>query len=296
MQSAIKRENGDRVFDIINTLILSIILLLVLYPLIFVVVASISDPLLVVKGKIWILPRGLNIQGYKKVFENDAIIIGYLNTIMYTVLGTSINLVMTTLGAFPLSRKDLYGKNIFTAYFVFTMFFSGGLIPTYIVIKSLGLYNNIWVMVIPGAVSVFNMIIMRTFFQLTIPEELYEAAFMDGCSYTRVLFKIVLPLSMPVIAVMILFYGVGHWNSFFNALIYLKSREKYPLQLILREILLANQMDNMVDMNESSTQKILMEESIKYASIIVSSIPVLLLYPFLQKYFVQGVMIGAIKG
>ena len=234
---------------------------------------------------------------YKRVFANNDIMLGYKNTVFYTLTGIAVNLAMTVAGAYPLSRKDFYGRNFLMLLFTFTMFFSGGLIPTYLVIQRLNLINNFWVMIIPGAVSVYNMIIMRTFFQSTIPGELQEAAFIDGCSNIRILLKIVLPLSMPIIAVMVIFYGVAHWNAFFSALIYISDRTKYPLQLILREILIQNQMQEMMNQDtESLAQQQIMAEGIKYAVVIVASLPVLILYPFLQRYFVKGVMVGAIKG
>ncbi|WP_376774425.1 carbohydrate ABC transporter permease [Paenibacillus eucommiae] len=284
-------------FSVLNYLILSMTLLIVLYPLVFVLIASLSSPETVIRGEVWIWPKGFNLDAYSRVFQNKDIMSGYLNTIMYTIAGTAINLVMTVLAAYPLSRKDLKGRNVIVMFMMFTMFFSGGLIPTYMIIKNMGLINTFWAMVIPNAVSVFNIIIMRTFFQHTIPNEVQEAAVMDGCSNMNILVRVVLPLSMPIIAVMILFYGVGHWNAYFNALIYLSDRDKYPLQLILREILVQNQTQDMMDLNsESSSQQALVAASIKYAVIIVTNVPVLLLYPFLQKYFVKGVMVGAIKG
>nr|WP_310500979.1 carbohydrate ABC transporter permease [Paenibacillus qinlingensis] len=276
---------------------LSFVLLITLYPLIFILSASISNPVDVLQGKVWLWPKGLNFEAYTRVFQNKDIIVGFRNTIIFTVLGTAFNLLMTTLGAYPLSRKDLFGRNKILLFFTLTMFFSGGLIPTYLVIKQLGLFNSPLVMIIPGAVTVWNLIIMKTYFQTSIPYELQEAAFIDGCSNTKVLTKVILPLSLPIVAVMVLFYGVGHWNAFFNALIYLNDRSMFPLQLILREILIQNQMQDMLNSGvEISEKQLMMVESIKYSVIVVSSIPVLLLYPLLQRYFVKGVMIGAIKG
>lgn len=292
-----RKTTADVIFDIVNYVLHLVVLMIVLYPLIFVVSASFSDPMHVLQGKVWLLPKGFNVDAYMRVFQNSDIMMGYKNTIMYTLVGTAFNLVMTIAGAYPLSRKDLKGRNIVMAFITFTMFFNGGLVPTYLVIKSIGLYNNFWVMIIPGAVSVWNLIIMRTFFQNSIPYELQESAFIDGCSNTRILFSIILPLSAPIIAVTVLFYGVAHWNAFFTALIYFTSRKRYPLQLILREILLQSQMQEMMHGDsENMAQQLMLAESIKYAVIIVSSIPVLLLYPFLQRYFVNGIMIGAIKG
>lgn len=295
MAISARQTKQDVIFELIINVLIVIIILIVLYPLIFVVSASLSNPMKIMQGEVWLLPKEFTLSSYEKVFRDPSILTGYRNTILYTVVGTAINLVMTIMGAYPLSRKDLYGRGLITAIFTFTMFFSGGLIPTYLLIKNLGMLNTFWVMVIPNAVAMYNMIIMRTFFQNTIPVELLEAASIDGCSNLRFLLKIVLPLSTPIIAVMVLFYGVGHWNAFFNALIYLTDEKKYPLQLILREILLQSQVQEMTDM-ENYQEQLMQAEGIKYAVIIVSSLPVLMLYPFLQRYFVKGVMIGAIKG
>lgn len=290
-------SRGDRVFDAINTLLLVLITVIVLYPLVFVLSASISDPSVVARGQLWLLPKGINFAGYERVFQNKEILTGYMNTIVYTLLGTVINLVLTICAAYPLSRPDFRGRNVITAIIVFTIFFSGGLIPSYLLVKNLGMLNSIWALIIPNAISVYNVIIMRTFFQSSIPQEIQEAASIDGCNNFRILLRVVLPLSMPIIAVMILFYAVGHWNAFFNALIYLSDRAKYPLQLILREILIQGQMAAMIDMADDSLAKKLMEvEVIKYAVVVIANLPVLLLYPLLQKYFVKGVMIGALKG
>ena len=293
----VRRATGDLVFDLINTSLLGVLLIVVLYPLLYVVCASLSDPESVLQGSMWLLPKGFTLDAYKRVFENNDILIGYRNTVLYTLVGTAVNLIMTICAAYPLSRKDFYGRNAMTVFIAFTMFFNAGLIPNYIVITGLGLRNSFWVMIIPGAVTVMNLIIMRTFFQNSIPEELYEAAFMDGCTNIQALFRIVLPLSRPVIAVMVLFYGVMHWNAFFNALIYLTDRSKYPLQLILREILIQNRISDMIDASsESIYRQQLLYETLKYAVIIVSSLPVLAIYPVLQRHFVKGVMVGAIKG
>lgn len=293
----VKESAGDRLFDIINYILLAIVLTIVLYPLIFVAVASISNPAAVVKGEIWLLPKEINFTGYEKVFANKEILNGYMNTILYTVVGTIVNVGMTILAAYPLSRKDFRGRNIFTALFVFTMFFSGGLIPTYLIVKDLGMTNTMWALIIPNAVAVWNIIIMRTFFQQSIPFEIQESAQIDGCGNFKILLKIILPLSMPILAVMTLFYSVAHWNSFFSALIYLTERDKYPLQLFLREILIQSNMQDMIQTSEESLAKTIMEaESIKYALVIVANLPILMLYPFLQRYFVKGMVIGAIKG
>ncbi|PWW45474.1 MULTISPECIES: carbohydrate ABC transporter permease [Paenibacillus] len=290
-------SRGDRIFNIINHFLLIIITLIVIYPLVFVLSASFSDPQAVLRGEMFLWPKGINLHSYEKIFQNKDILRGYTNTLVYTSVGTLINLVMTILAAYPLSRKDFIGRNAFMALFVFTMFFSGGLIPTYMLIKNLGMLNTFWVMIIPNAVSIWNIIIMRTFFQQSIPNELHEAATIDGCSNIQTLTRIILPLSMPIIAVTILFYAVGHWNAFFNAMLYLSDKNKFPLQLILREILIQGQTNDMVKMSTESAIKQQREvEGIKYAVLVVANIPVLLLYPFLQRYFVKGVMIGAIKG
>lgn len=273
------------------------IVILFLYPLLFVLSASVSDPLKVLGGELWLFPKGITFDSYRRIFQNNDIITGYRNTIMYTAVGTAINLIMTTLAAYPLSRKELSGKTAIIILFTVTMYFHGGLIPTYLVIKQLSLLNTFWVMVIPNAVAMFNVFVMISFFKSTIPEEIHEAATIDGCSHFKILYSIVLPLSYPIMAVMVLFYGVAHWNAYFNALIYLSSREMFPLQLIMREILVQNEMSSMMEVGmETVAHQALLAESIKYALIVVSSLPFLLLYPFLQRYFVKGVLLGAIKG
>lgn len=287
---------GDKLFGVINSLLLVMILLIVLYPLVFVLSASISNPAAVSRGELWLFPKEITFVGYEKVFQNREILTGYGNTILYTVIGTSINLLMTILAAFPLSRTNLPGRNVIMFALVFTMFFSGGLIPSYLVVKKLGLLNSMWALVLPGAVSVYNIIIMRTFFRTSVPYEVQEAAMIDGCTTLQILYRIMLPLSMPIIAVMVLFYSVDHWNSYFSALIYLTDRDKFPLQLILREILIQNQMDKMAGGASALSEQIMYGQAIKYAVVIVANLPVFLLYPFLQRYFVKGMTIGAIKG
>jgi putative aldouronate transport system permease protein len=295
--NSIRQTREDTIFDIVNYILLTFILIIVVYPLIFVISASFSSPAAVIRGEMVIIPVKFNLEAYIKVFENNEIMTGYKNTIIYTIVGTSINVLLTIMAAYPLSKRSFYGRNLLTALFTFTMFFSGGMIPTYLIVKQMNLLDNFWVMILPGAVSMWNIVIMRTFFQNSIPAEIEEAAFIDGCSNIKTLFYIVLPLSAPIIAVMILYYGVGHWNAFFNALLYLTNRKKFPLQFILREILIQNQMEDMI---HSDTLTISEQESlaeiIKYAVIVVASAPMMILYPFLQKYFVKGVMIGAIKG
>ncbi len=292
----LRETKADRLFTILNYVFLSIVALLVLYPLLFVVSASFSNPQYVISGEMWLWPKEFTVDAYEKVFKNKEIINGFINTVKYTVAGTALNVVMTILAAYPLSRKDFKGRGFFMAFIVFTMFFSGGLIPTYLLIRDLGMLNTFWVMIIPNAVAVWNIIIMRTFFQ-GIPTELEESAKIDGSGNFRILWSIVLPLSFPVIAVMVLFYSVGHWNSYFQALIYLQDEKRFPLQLILRQILIQGQADDMVKgTSESFLQQQLSVEGLKYAVLIVANLPMLMLYPFLQKYFVKGVMIGSLKG
>ncbi|MET3545771.1 putative aldouronate transport system permease protein [Paenibacillus favisporus] len=288
---------SERITGIGIYVLLGGVTLIVLYPLFFVLIASVSNPGSVIRGEVWLWPKGFSLVGYERLFGNKELLRGFMNTVMYTVVGTALNVVMTVAGAYPLSRADFKGRHFFTFLIVFTMFFGGGMIPTYLLIKSLGLLNTFWAMIIPSAVSVWNILIMRTFFQSSIPKEVQEAAFMDGCSNIKILLKVVLPLSGPVLAVMVLFYAVGHWNAYFSALLYLSDRDLYPMQLFLREILVQNQMQEMVDISDDTLARSLMDaEAIKYAAVIVTNLPMLILYPFLQKYFVKGVMVGAIKG
>lgn len=298
MEYSEKASTGDRIFDITVYTILSIVMIVTLYPLLYIVSASLSDPLSIVKGDVWLLPKNITLNAYRKVFQNPDILTGYRNSIIYLVVGTSINIFMTTIGAYALSRKDLRGRNILVLIFTFTLLFNGGLIPTYLVYKNtLGLYNNLWVMVIPSAISVWNLIIMRTYFQTSIPYELQEAAFIDGCSNVGTLTRIIVPLSMPIIAVMTMYYGVAHWNSYFTALIYLNDDWRLPLQMVIRTILIQEDMNAMAGGDgESLMQQMLMIEGMRYAVIVVSSIPMLVMYPLVQKHFVKGVMMGAVKG
>ncbi|KAJ3198184.1 hypothetical protein HK101_008684 [Irineochytrium annulatum] len=250
----------------------------------------------------WLLPKGITFEGYARVFENTNIWIGYKNTIIYTVVGTIVNLIVTLPAAYALSRSDFVGRGFFMAMFMVTMFFGGGLVPSYLLVKDLGMVNSMWALILPGAASIWNIIVCRTFFQSTIPKELQEAAHIDGCTNTRLFIKIVLPLSMPIIAVMALFYGVGHWNSYFSAMIYLNDSSKYPLQLFLRQILVLQEMaaqgGGAIDTSSATAMNTKAEIAalVKYAVIIVATLPVIAVYPFLQRYFVQGVMIGSVKG
>jgi putative aldouronate transport system permease protein len=284
----------ERWFDITVYSISTLIVLIVLYPLIFIVSASFSDPAAVMDGSMWLWPKGFSLQAYHEILQYKDVWTGYRNTLFYTVVGTSINVLLTCLAAYPLSRKDLPGRNFFMFIITFTMFFNGGLIPTYLLVKNLDMVNTVWAMVIPNAIATYHLIIMRTYFQTSIPWELQEAATIDGCSNTGLFLRIILPLSKPIIAVIVLFYTVGHWNAFFNGLIYLNNQELYPLQLVLRQILIMNQ-TSFMDESFGMADKLLLAESMKYALIIVASIPVLLIYPFVQRHFVKGVMIGSIK-
>ncbi|PWW05067.1 carbohydrate ABC transporter membrane protein 2 (CUT1 family) [Paenibacillus cellulosilyticus] len=288
---------GERVFDFIVYAIAGLIMLIVLYPLLFVLSASFSDPVRVMNGDLWLLPVGFTLDAYKEIFRYDAVWTGYRNTLLYTGVGTIINVTMTTLAAYPLSRRDLPGRRILMFLITFTMFFNGGMIPTYLVVKNLHLVDTMWAMIVPTAIATYNLIVMRTYFQNSIPWELQEASMIDGCTNTRLLLHIILPLSKPIIAVMVLFYAVNQWNAFFNALIYLRDDALYPLQLVLREILIVSQ-SSYLDSSGSTfgmTEKLLLAESIKYGLIIIASIPVIMMYPFVQKHFVKGVMIGSIK-
>lgn len=296
MNYSIKETKSDRIFTIVNYSVLTLLLVVFLYPLIYIVSASFSSTEAVLSGKVWLWPVDFSLEGYKAVFDYKLIWTGYANSIFYTVVGTVINIAMTILAAYPLSRDEFFGRKFFMLLFLFTMIFSGGIIPNYLLIKELGMLDTRWAMIIPSAMSVFNVIITRTYFKSTIPKELQEAAKIDGCSDFRFLRSIVLPLSGPIIAVMSLFYAVGHWNSFFNALIYLRDQDLFPLQLILNNILVQNQVDpSMLGDMERQAAKAGLSELLKYSLIVVASIPVLIIYPFVQKYFVKGVMIGSLK-
>lgn len=293
----ISDSREDKIFNIIIHIIIAALLVIVAYPLIFVLSSSFSSKDAVTNGKVFLFPVDFSLEGYEAVFKKNDVIIGYRNTFIYTIIGTMINLFLTMIAAYPLSRKDLpFGKGL-TLLFTFTMIFSGGMIPTYMLVKSVGLINKPAVMVLVGSISAYNLIIARTFIQNNIPTELLEASRIDGCSDFLYFAKIVLPLSKSVIAVLTLYYAITHWNSYFNAFIYLNNRKYWPLQLYLREILLENQIDasQIVD-PELQEAKQGMANLLKYSLIVVSTIPVMLLYPFIQKHFVTGVMIGSVKG
>lgn len=279
------------IFDICFLLLMAVI---TLYPIVYVTSMSISGDTAVMQNKVWLWPVGINFKAYEGVFKYPGLLLSYGNTIYYTVFGTLINIVLTICGAYPLSRHRFKGKGFFTFIIVFTMLFSGGLIPGYLLVKDLHMLDTRWALLIPGAVSTWNLMIMRSFFY-NIPSELEEAAHIDGCGDLRLLLQIILPLSIPSIATITLFYAVGHWNSFFQAMIYLpRAKDLRPLQLLLRDIVIQNQTDTMI--TSSSQDVVGLSETIKYATIMVATIPILCVYPFIQKYFVSGVMIGAVKG
>lgn len=288
---------GDKAFIILVYVLLSAVMLIVLYPLIYIISASFSDPQAVVSGKVVLWPVDVTLRGYKAVFKNPKIITGFINSFIYMGVGTVVNLIMTMLCAYPLSRKEFTARNKIAALFVFTMYFSGGLMPTYMVVNKLGLINTRWAMIIPSAMSTYNMIIARTYMVNSIPDELYEAAQIDGCSPFKYLLKVVVPLCKPILAVLTLYYGIAKWNNYFDAMLYINDASLQPLTIVLREILIQNQIDPTMLTDASAIAKLQgMTELLKYAVIVVASVPVLAIYPFVQKYFVKGVTIGAVKG
>lgn len=296
--TAIKDPAEDKVLYAITYTLVTIFVLLVLYPIIFVLAASFSSGTAVSTGQVILWPVDFSLEGYRAVFSHRRILAGFRNTVFYTTAGTAINVVMTMICAYPLSRRDMQWRKGYMLLFSFTMFFSGGLIPNYILMVNLKLINKVWAVLLPGSISVYNMIVTRTFIQSNIPNEMLESSMIDGCSDIRYFFSMVLPLSKAVIAVITLFYAVGHWNSYFSAMMYLNDLELQPLQLILRDILVKN----LLNSNEFSKATDLMTErqnladQLKYALIVVSSVPIILVYPFVQRYFIKGVMIGSVKG
>lgn len=289
-----KRSAGDRAFGTLAAVIGICVCLIVLYPVWYMLIISISDGYAVIRGEVTLLPKGINLDAFRAVLGNKYVPNAYKNTIIYTVSGTVINLVMTALCAYPLSRRDFFGRKGFNALLVFTMFFDAGIISSYMVVNSLHMRNTIWAIIIPGAINVWYMIIMRTFFQ-GIPEELAESARLDGANDLMIFTKIVLPLSKAVIATMLLFYAVGHWNSYLQPLIYLDDRNKYPMTLIMRNIVVGADSAVSGSMSVSSDAST-MSINIKYAVIFITILPILVVYPFVQKYFVKGVMVGSVKG
>lgn len=291
-----KKTVSGRVFDICNVVFMLFMIVITLYPFYYVVICSISDSNMIIGDKgLMLWPKGFSLTAYEMVLKNPNILSGYKNTIVLVIFGTFINVLMTSIGAFILSRKKFAIKRPLTILIIFTMYFSGGMIPGYLLTyKVLHLGDMLWALILPGAISTYNLIIMRTNF-MAIPDSLEESAKIDGANDIIILFRIILPLSLPILAVMTLFYGVGHWNSWFNAMLFIRTRTKYPLQLVLREILLLNSTESMMG-DTASADKFNIGESIKYATIIVATVPILVVYPFIQKYFVKGMMIGAVKG
>lgn len=299
MRSRYKNINGvDLLFDIISNAFLIIGMLIVVIPLVNIISQSFSDPASVLAGKVILLPVKPTLVGYSKIISSNVILSGFLNSIIITVVGTLLSVSLTIMAAYPLARKNLYGRGVILWLFTFTMIFNGGLIPTYLLVQSLGLIDSRLALILPNAVAAWNVIISRTFFLNTIPDELYEAATIDGSSDLKTFFRIVLPISKPIVAVMTLFYAVGIWNAYFDALIYLQTQYKYPLQLVLRNILISSQLQAQMMASQATDQsaQLALSEVLKYAVIIFSSLPLMILYPFIQKYFVKGIMIGAVKG
>lgn len=295
---SIKRQvtRNDLIFNIILYGVSVLILLIVIYPLYFIIIASFSNPTEVANGKVWFFPSQFTVDGYKEIMRHPELWIGYRNTIVYTVLGTVIGLAVNIPAAYALSRRDLVGRKLITFFFIFTMFFNGGLIPTYFTIRDFGLYDTLWVMVLPFSVVVYHIIIARTFFDSSLPQGILDAAQIDGCGNLRFFFQIALPLSKAVLAVIALYTAVSQWNAYFNALVYIRNEDLKPLQLVIRNILITNQAMAGTGDGLAAQEARRLSELMKYAVIIISTVPIMCVYPFVQKYFSQGVMIGAIKG
>ncbi|NLZ88926.1 MAG: carbohydrate ABC transporter permease [Clostridiales bacterium] len=299
MMAVVRETRGDRIFMVINYVILGLIGLAVAYPIIYVLSASFSDPIAITEGKVFLLPVGPTLENYSAVVNYSQLWTGYRNSIFYTIAGTALNLVLTLLMAYPLSEKVFPFKRLFMGLLTFTMLFNGGLIPTYLLMRQLGFIDTIWVLIIPGGVSVYNVIVTRTFLESSVPQELREAAEIDGCSHFRIFIRVALPLSGAIIAVMALFYGTGHWGAYFNAMIYIRTANLQPLQVVLRNILLLNTADaELIDAYdpEVAAKMEALKNSLKYSIIVLATAPMLIIYPFVQKYFVKGVMVGSLKG
>ncbi|GGD89248.1 carbohydrate ABC transporter permease [Paenibacillus nasutitermitis] len=294
-RTRIRESFGDRIFLTGIYILLTAVLLAVLYPLVYIFSSSFSSPAAVSSGKVWLFPIDFSLAGYQAVFKNTQVLTGYGNSLFYVIAGTLISVTLTVILAYPLSRKSFFGRNALMMFIVFTMLFSGGLIPMYLVVKQLGMIDTRLALLIPQAIWVWQVIITRTFFQSSIPDELVEASEMDGCSDLRFMWSIVVPLSKPIIAVLVLMYAVGQWNAYFDALIYLKSQALHPLQLVLRNILILNTATGNIEASEMVKRQ-QMADLMKYSLIVVASLPVLIIYPFVQRYFVQGMLIGSVKG
>ena len=295
----IRLSTGDKVYFTVAYAAVALVGLITLYPLYFVIIASISDPTAVAAGQVYLVPRNFMVIAYERIFQYRLIRTSYLNSVCYTVLGTAINVSLTLVAAFVLSRRKLVGGRVITWMMLFTMYFSGGIIPAYLNLRSLKLLNTVWAIVLPGAISTYNLIVARTFMRSSIPYELQAAAMIDGASHIKFFLRVVLPLSAPIVGVLTMYYAVGHWNSYMNALLYLRKREQYPLQMVLREILVQNQYTT-ADVEATDPEAMIylekLREGMKYSLIVVASLPMLALYPFLQKFFVKGIMLGSIKG
>ena len=296
VRQRVRSQRSDVVFNIILYTVCALLLLIVLYPLWFIVIASLSDPSAVASGHVWVLPVGFTLDGYAELLKQTNVWVGYRNTIAYTLVGTLIALAVNIPAAYALSRKDLVGRKVLMGLYAFTMFLSGGLIPTFLTVQQFRLYNTFWVMVLPFSVSVYNIIVARTFFQNSLPGELWDAAQVDGCGNLRFFFIMALPLSKAVISVIALWTAVGQWNSYFNALIYIRDSNLHPLQLIMRNILITNQSFAALGTGEAAIIAMRKANLVRYSMIIVSTVPIMCVYPFIQKYFDQGVMIGSVKG
>lgn len=289
-----RRTSGAKVFDVVLVVILLLLMLVLLYPMYYVFIVSISDGRAVMTGSVKLWPVRPSLMAYQQIIAKADFLTSYKNTIIYTLMGTTINLLLTTLCAYPLSCRKLYGRGLIITLITFTMFFSGGLIPTYLMMNNLGLVDTRWSMVIPGAISTYNMIIMRTFF-MNIPTSLNESAYLDGANDLQVLWSIILPLSKPILATMVVFYSVGHWNNYFNAVIYLNRKELFPVQILLRNIVISGEFDQLNQVAQDTSMAVV-ATNFKYAVIIITMLPILCVYPFAQKFFTKGVMIGSIKG
>ncbi len=288
--------NSNTIFYIVNTAFLLFCFLIVIFPLLNVVSSSFSSPAAVSRGQVGLLPKGFNLEVYKLIFSNNMLLMGYRNSIIYTFVGTAFNIVLTIMAAYPLAVKDFVGRKAISMLFVFVMIFSAPLIPTYLNVKGLHLLDSMWALVLPGAISVYNMIIARTYFQNSIPAEMLESARLEGCDDLKILTSMVLPLSKSIIAVLVLYYAIAHWNSYFDAFIYLSTDSKFPLQVVLRNIMSsAKQLEEMATSADQSSRAATIEV-MKYAIIVVGSLPLIIMYPFVQKHFVKGVMIGSVKG
>lgn len=293
-----KTMTSDRIFYIFNSIFMFIIFLLFAWPIWFIIVASFSDPNHVTAGNVWIWPVDFHLGGYELVFQNKDLLSGYRNSIFYTAAGTIVNMVMTICGAYPLSRIEFVPRKFFTIMFIITMYFSGGMVPTFLQVKNLHLVNTPWAMIIPNAVSIFYILLLRSFFMYGVPKSLEEAAKLDGASSLQVLLHVFLPIVRPTLAVLVLYYAVGHWNNYFSALLYINKRELLPLQSILREVLVSGKIDlTLGSMSaEAAMRKLKVAGTMRYSVIIVSTLPLMIVYPFIQKHFIKGIMIGAVKG